>query len=524
MKAELRDSLEFLYSDSVVREKPCREMTLDVARGGALSAHILLNNVEAGSEIGFVLRKAGRVVQAASWFRLVDVPVEANTGPYHFIERADQRNEFVTRRAPFRVFDAMEPVNSIVNAEVPVIALRVQVPVSRNEKPGWHTFTVEIMAAGQKVSLTLSVVVHKAIIPEAGAKAFPYTNWFNFDYIATRHGLRPWSASHWRMIERYAKLMVHARQNTFWCPLQHIFSIKDGIPSLNRRRLRRIVDIFTQAGMYFIEGGHLAGGSGGEWQGKAFDVALTKIRATTSEGNAILAAMAGLLMAEIRRNGWQDRWIQHVTDEPGAANAVDYRILVGMVHKYMPGIPLLDATMDTSLVGSVDIWCPQAQEFQGHQAEFETQRKLGDRVWFYTCCAPGGPWLNRLLDMELLRPALMGWGASLFGLDGYLHWGLNHYQPDQNPFHKSVVSDGGANFWPAGDTHIVYPGKDGPWSSLRLEAQREGFEDYELLKRLKANNPNLADKVIHQAIRGFDDYTKDMGTFRAARKALLNAL
>ena len=35
---------------------------------------------------------------------------------------------------------------------------------------------------------------------------------------------------------------------------------------------------------------------------------------------------------------------------------------------------------------------------------------------------------------------------------------------------------------PAGDAHIVYPGKDGrPWRSMRFEAQRAGAEDYELL-------------------------------------------
>ena len=77
---------------------------------------------------------------------------------------------------------------------------------------------------------------------------------------------------------------------------------------------------------------------------------------------------------------------------------------------------------------------------------------------------------------------------------------------------------------PAGDTHVVYPGKDGPWSSLRFEAQREGFEDYELLKRLKAEKPQAAARSIGRAIRGFDDYTKDAKTVRQARKALLTAL
>jgi hypothetical protein len=75
--------------------------------------------------------------------------------------------------------------------------------------------------------------------------------------------------------------------------------------------------------------------------------------------------------------------------------------------------------------------------------------------------------------------------------------------------------------WRAQGTHVIYPGKDGPWSSVRFEAHREGFEDYELLKRLKAKRPKAAAKIIAQAIR---DYTKDTRTFRQARKALLTAL
>ena len=172
----------------------------------------------------------------------------------------------------------------------------------------------------------------------------------------------------------------------------------------------------------------------------------------------------------------------------------------------------------------MDIWCPQAQHFQKDRRRFAAQQALGDRVWFYTCCFPGGPWLNRLLDEELLRPCLFGWGAALYGLDGFLHWGLNHYKSFQDPFQQSVVDHGGHNELPAGDTHIVYPGRGGPWSSLRLEAQREGTEDYELLRELKQRSPRRAAQILGRVIRGFDDYTKSAAVLRQARRALLEAL
>jgi len=295
---------------------------------------------------------------------------------------------------------------------------------------------------------------------------------------------------------------------------------------LERERLRRIVRLFTAAGLHWIEGGHLANRTGGKWEAETFDTAFGSLRAVQPEGHAVLVSLCRQLMAAIRENGWQSRWIQHVTDEPIPANAMDYRILVGIVHKYMPGVPILDATQDPKLVGSVDIWCPQVHEYQRDLAQYEAQRALGDRVWCYTCCFPGGPWLNRLLDEELLRPALIGWGIARYNLDGFLHWGFNHYREDQDPFQQSVLPNhaGGKNSLPAGDTHIVYPGANGPWSSLRLESHREGFEDYELLRQLHARNPKRAAAVIGKALHSFDRYVRSVRAFRRARAALLQAL
>ncbi len=45
MRVEFRDSLEFLYDDSVVGDAPCAAMVLDVARGGIAAAHVLLNDL-----------------------------------------------------------------------------------------------------------------------------------------------------------------------------------------------------------------------------------------------------------------------------------------------------------------------------------------------------------------------------------------------------------------------------------------------------------------------------------------------
>ena len=526
MIIELRDSLEFLFPDSVVGKNPCNSMTLDVARAGTAAVHVLLNELKEGSAIRVSLRDArGAVVRAAQWFRLVDVPVEGNTGPVGFAEKEGEHNELVIRRAPFRVCDVMEPISGSARAAGPIMALRVHLPIPANARPEERTYSVRIKRGREEERLSLTVKVHKPAIPPVGRDSWPYTNWFNYELMATRHGFTPWAEGHWRMMRKYADLMARGRQNMFRVTWSEIFDMKADLPVLNHERLQRIVNTFTKAGLHYIEGGHVAGRRGGEWKASTFDVTLSRgLRATSIEGNAFLSRALHQLREEIERNGWSSRWIQHVADEPADENATDYRILAGMVRKYLPGIPLVDATMTTELVGSVNTWCPQCQEYQHNREKFEAQRALGDKVWFYVCCFPGGPWLNRFLDEELLRPLLLGWGAALYDLDGFLHWGLNQYASDEHPFEKTLVRADEDNWLPPGDGHVIYPGPKEPWSGLRFEAQREGVEDLELLRQLAERDPKRTGAIVRRVIRGFNQYTKDARVLRRARRDLLQAL
>ena len=527
-QAGLVDELKDLFPDSRVSDSPAEDFRIDAARGTTASAHVLINGISDGGALDFSIRRNGRPVRDARWFRLVDVPVEVNTGIETRTEMYDGReNPYVIRRAPFRVYDALEPVASPIEDATSTTALRVELPIDAHSKPGERRYAITIQSGGGRRELALALHVYSAVVPPPGRDTLHYTNWFSCGNMAKYHNLEPWSEAHWRTIRQYAEVMARARQDTFWVVWGDFFE-EDSQDRwiLNRERLRRYVNLFLDAGFYHIEGGQVAGRHNGDWSAETFDVVLASIPATSPEGNAQLAEMIGQIMQEIRANGWEDRWLQHIADEPIDANAVDYRILAGTVRKYMPGIPIVEATMNLQVAGAVDIWCPQVQEYQRHREAFDGFREQGDRIWVYTCLSPTGPWINRLLDQERMRPMLVGWAAALYDLDGFLHWGLNHY--GANPFAQSVVKHSGApepkNSLPAGDTHVVYPGPDGPWSGLRLEAHRIGLEDRELLEQLRAVDSAKADAIIHRVIRGFDDYTKEPAVYRAAKRDLLEAL
>jgi hypothetical protein len=519
MRCHLVDSLGWLYPDSVMPPKPVTSFEVDVARGQTAAVQILVAEADGPVRVKVSAGKA-RVYQ------LISVPVEVNTGPVGFVEKpGEPQNPYVTRRAPFRVFDAMQPVKGYALAKGEPLGLYVQVPIDLKTRPGRCEFQIQVSCGSQKVPLTLAARVHKVRIPPIGPESLKYTNWFSLSLMAERHKLRLWSTAHWDMIRQYAHLMVRARQNMFWLQGTDIFEVADGRPQLNVARLQKIVDTFTREGMYYIEGPHFATRPEGQWLAKRFVLAIQpKIEATGDDGTLWVARIATQLQEQIERNGWHDRWVQHVADEPIDQNAEDYRILAGTVRRYMPAVRIVEATLCKAVAGAIDIWVPQNWHFERDREFLARQRTLGDEVWHYTCCHPGGRYLNRLMDGELIRPTLLHWGNALYDLPGFLHWGLNHYRPSQDPFRQSVVDHGGGNSLPAGDTHVVYPGTDGPWPSVRLEAEREGVEDYELLQQLKARNRRQCEKIIHQVMHSFCDYTTGLDNFRQARRQLLAAL
>jgi hypothetical protein len=527
-EAVLVDELTELFPDRPPPEG-AREFTGHSPRGVPAGVHMYLTGLEAGASVEFELLHGGEPIERVRWYRLHDVPVEENTGLGSRTEQYEGKtNPHVIRRAPFRVFEALEPVDSSLEADSDVLALRIELPLAADAAVGTRDLGVAIRCGDRRLELDWKLIVHEALVPPVSAGTLKYTNWFNPRTIASQHELELWSEPFWEMLERYARLMVHGRQNTAWLRWADHFhdADGDGLPELERERFVRWIRTFRDAGLSWIEGAPVSGRPGGDWSRPDLELRIVRVPATGEAGRRALAHMGAQVHEVLREHGWLDSYLQHVADEPTDVNAEDYVALADLVREALPGVPILEATMSRAVAGGVDHWCPQVQKFQAQREFFEERRALGERIWVYTCLVPGGPWLNRLLDQERLRPVWIGWAAARYDLEGFLHWGLNHYKAD--PFERSVVDHPAQpntkNKLPAGDTHVIYPGPQGPWSGQRFEAHRIGLEDRELLVQLLARDEERAEAIIEQVFRAFDDYEKEVGAYRAARAELLRAL
>ncbi len=500
-------------------------------RGVPAGLHVLVRGLAPDAPVRCRLLHDDTPVSDAVFYQLIDVPVEQNTGLGSRTEAWDDKpNPHVVREAPFRVYEVLEPTDGTVRVdESGAVALRVELPIDYDADAERRTYQIALESGDWQQRLRWELDVHPVNVPVRGPQSRGYTNWFSTGLIAQRHDLKQWSEPYWAMLGEYADLMARGRQNTFWVRWGDFTQRQDdGTIVLDRPRLQRYVRLFLDRGFTCVEGGHLAGRHKGDWGSARLDFVLTGSDVTSEQGKGELAAFLAALHAALAELELPPhvQYLQHLADEPTDTNAESYRALAEQVRQHLPGVQIFEATMSQQLVGAVGVWCPQIQAYERHRDFFEQRKAAGDRVWAYTCLAPGGPWLNRLLDQERLRPVYIGWALEKYDLAGFLHWGLNHYRPGVDPLEQSVVPHGSGppNFLPPGDSHVVYPGEAGPLSGQRFEAHRIGLEDAEMLRMLKIRDPDAAEYLINRNLRACHDYNKDVAAYRRHREELLTAL
>lgn len=524
----LVDPLEAIYPDVNNTDNYSSKLKQDVAQGVLAEAHILVK-LPIGEIFTVTALKDGKVVEKV-WNELIPVPVEQNTGIDSRTEQyLNKTNPYVIRRAPFQVFEVIQPLkeNKLVMS-TNYTALRLVIPPSEITNQGTHKIKIEVKTESKTYKGTFIVKTHSAQLPELVESKFFYTNWFNLKQMEKQHDVERWTEPWFIMLKKYAKLMAYGRQNAITIP-HGLVTYNEEQFVLDEDKMLRFINVFKSEGFKYFEAPHIMHrGANDDWGDPELKVVLTKRRYYTENGKDDVEALTHLIYKFVKHNGLENNWLQHIADEPTSVNASCYKDAAKQIKHIFPEVKIMEATNDRDgLVGAVDIWCPLINDFQENESFFRERESHGEKVLVYTCLVPGGKWLNRTLDMERLRQVYFGWGSAFYNTGGYLHWGLNQYMA--NPFKQSVVKHPSPqatvnNYLPAGDTHIVYPGDEGPLSSIRFEAHRVGIEDYELLQELKKADKKQYNKLMNKLFRSYTDYNLSIKDYRNTKKCLLKAL
>ena len=415
--------------------------------------------------------------------------------------------------------------------------LTVRVP--KDATPGLYRGTVAVVAGQSRVSLAIELAVDPFTLPDA--RHLFVTNWFDAGHVAKAHKAQPWSERHWTLLERYARNMAEHRQNVVWVPWRLIAVTREptGALAFDYTAFDRFVETFEKAGAADrLELRHVGHFGKGGWSGK--EIVLSRVSAKDRKtGKAIslgpeegLAPLLAALERHLAERGWLEKAMIHVADEPSINNVQSWRQASAFVHKAAPRLKRIDAIESTDFAGALEVWVPKLSHLDRWRAAYEEHRGDGE-FWFYICCHPhGNVYPNRFLDYPLTAVRVLHWINFAADLAGYLHWGLTFWGDD--PF--GTPSDR----LPPGDTHVLYPGTNGPLSSIRWEIQRESLEDYEYLHLLAAKTAALkkrlgtpaaflhpdrrAKELCRRIVPAIADWEADPARIAAARAAVADEI
>jgi hypothetical protein len=421
------------------------------------------------------------------------------------------------------------------------MAFWVTIHVPATAVPGLYQGKIRLESGGKPLVVrSFQVNVLAAVLPEK--RTLKVTNWFTLgDRDSKQFFNAPlYSESWWKLLANIAGFMADYRQNVIITGVQQLVqpNLENGQIRYDFSNFDRWVSTFEKAGaLDYIEGGHLldrAGGYNEPLQVTVFVVENGQARRISlpPDDPRVEPAMASFLEAlnqHLEQNNWKAKYVQHILDEPHGKEPEYYGRLARMVHQYLPGVRTIDAIdaehIPPELEQYCDIWVPILGHFDDKVDLLKKRMESGKEVWFYVCLFPRGSYMNRLIDFPLIKTRLLHWTDFRYDLTGFLHWGWNWWSPDPIKATQTVINMN-ETLLPAGDAFIVYPDKKNLTvnSTIRLEAMREGIEDYELLRALAQSKPEEARKLAESMVRSFTDYVRDPVQFRRIHQQLMDAL
>jgi len=155
------------------------------------------------------------------------------------------------------------------------------------------------------------------------------------------------------------------------------------------------------------------------------------------------------------------------------------------------------------LKNDVNTFTPLFREFDSEEylQQVKDFQANGGNMWWYGCVTPTNPYPTYHIDDDLISARLIPWMQRSYGIEGNLYWSVNVYakwtgfQYIARDIWNDPMAFPGAN----GDGFLLYPGYkyglNSPIATLRLQAIRDGNQDYEYLWLLEERIKQAAQQL-----------------------------
>lgn len=323
---------------------------------------------------------------------------------------------------------------------------------------GVYTGSISLTVNGQVNYVPVNVKVRNFALPEENHAETAFTIWGGDMLLAGHPGITFNSPEYWELMRNYYDLMLD----------YHITAMDLPIPSTD-------YDQFVLDAAPYVNNPRVS----------AYRIPY--------EASDFDNGKAAKLVNDLDAAGLLDKayyYLGRDIDEPTPA-------LYPKVIDFSNKIKAIDPTLRHIVTSGIkpDL-APYVNTFSPLFSEFTTEQGLemarahqanGGHMWWYGCIANQNPYPTYHIDDNLISARMLSWMQKSYGIEGNLYWAVNIYKKYNGVEYVNrdiwtdPVSFQGAN----GEGSMLYPGDkygiDGAIPTLRLQAIRDGNEDYEYL-------------------------------------------
>jgi hypothetical protein len=421
----------------------------------------------------------------------------------------------------------------VINTTQPVY---ISYSVPRSAQPGVYTadivFTGEMMGEAFSVTKQISMNVYNVELPEQTLWIAQWDSWYPTEMKYMNNGVvaEMYSERHKELITLVANKMRDYGQNVYRVPaLWSDCTLNGDTYTFDFTNMDWLIDILIKEGnLKRIEFACIAERNAGWYDPfrlyvKRTDGAIWGYDWQSTTAQNFWNQFYPAFYRHLVEKGWEDIAWQHVGDEPGTrASAESYNAITAYLKSLVPELPIMEAIHSTKeVVSSIDVVIPLLDALHKDYDFYRQSQSAGKELWYYTSMEPyGAEYANRFVELPLIKTRILHWINYRYGITGYLHWAFKSWRNDI----LNEIPDWGSPTQAAGDCWIAYPAYNKVYSSIRLEAMRDGINDYELLKLLETKDAALAKEIAEGVVKDFDSYDTNLKHFRERRVRMLKCL
>ncbi|MBX0297511.1 DUF4091 domain-containing protein [Haloarcula nitratireducens] len=454
-------------------------------------------------------------------------------------------------RNPDLVGDPLLEVDEVSVPSYEAQPVWVTIDVPTDVSPGSYSGSITIDAGAQgSVEYALELDVYDVAVPDPRDYEFYLDIWMNPNAIAAEHSVNsqssdvePWSRRHWDLIENYMRDMAERGQKTITTTLIHEPWQREWLNGEWRPQTEigydsmvewyfdgqewsfdfSRFDEFIETGLEQGMGPDISAYSMLVFRGqqrityvdeRTGDRAVWKGEAGAPFWREAWTAFLNAFEPHLREKGWLDQTYIAFDERPEELMEEVVDLLKAVAPTFVDRLHIAGSMEVADISHNV---APYYGALPLEEDVVQQRREEGKVTTFYTAGGTAHP--NTFSFSPPAEARMLPWIAALNGLDGYLRWAYNSWPSDvyTDPVFRYIQ----------GDEYLVYPGEDGPVSSIGWEQLTAGIEDYELIHKLRERANSDSSEVqtaIELATRDRNAREKELDDITRAKRSVLEEL